>query len=117
MSEQDTTESTDMGGAGSGGDSAAGTGVPPGGGGPGGQPIAPVAPRKKTGSGKQAHGGDETGDIRGGVPRPGAAGAREDDEAGGTSVKSRQDEKNALLRIESIREVLNDGNPHPSASG
>lgn len=53
---------------GSGGDSATGTGAPPGAGGSGGQPVAPAPTRSKP-----VAGGRE----------PGAAGAREDSEAGG----------------------------------
>jgi hypothetical protein len=74
------TESTGMGGAGSSGDSATGTGAPPRAGGAGGQPIAPATRRKNSGDAddSQAHGSDETGDITGGTPRAGAAGAQED---------------------------------------
>jgi hypothetical protein len=94
MSGPDSTESTGMGGAGSGGDSATGTGAPPGAGGPGGQPIAPEDSRHRPKSKRESeskktadlpHGGqrtDETGNIVGGVPRVSAAGMREDAEAG-----------------------------------
>jgi hypothetical protein len=97
MGDQDTKPppNTGMGGAGSGGDSATGTGAPPGAGGAGGQPIEPVVKNKKphearspaagAGAGR-AHGADETGDVTG-SPRVGAAGAREDSEAGGTSAQ------------------------------
>jgi DNA polymerase-3 subunit gamma/tau len=64
----ETTGSSGMGGGGSGGDSATGTGAPPGAGGPSGQPVAPAPTRSKP-----VAGGRE----------PGAAGAREDSEAGG----------------------------------
>lgn len=88
MSGPDITESTGIGGGGSGGDSATGMG------GPGGQPIAPEDPRHRSKASRESGGKktadsprgdkrtDETGNIVGGVPRVGAAGMREDAEAG-----------------------------------
>jgi hypothetical protein len=73
----ETTGSSGMGGAGSGGDSATGTGAP-----------VPSRSKPVAGSGSKQTGEQQTrrGDKTGGAPRPGAAGAREDSEAGGSSA-------------------------------